>query len=109
MVALDDDTTGSNGSARRDDGSYLLAYQVVAGRSVTFSFETVPAGEYFLWAFVDTDSSASSPPGDCEMQGGPNSGDHLGYFGTGLSAPGKPNVVVPGSAAAYDFELGVFP
>ena len=109
MVALDDDTTGSNGTARRGDGSYLLSYQLVAGPSVTFSFESVPAGEYFLWAFVDADSSASKPPQDCEIQGPPNSGDHLGYFGTGISEPATPNVRVPGSASAYDFELGVFP
>ena len=52
----------------------------------------------------------SNPPASCELTGGPNRGDHLGYFATGLIAPGAPNVTVPHAAAArFDFTLGVFP
>jgi len=110
MIAIDDDTTGSNGSARRADGSYLLTYMVVTGTSVSFSFDRVPAGSYFLWAFVDADASSSKPPSDCEITGGPGSGDHLGYYGTGLTPPAGANVSVPAAGGAkFDFKLGVFP
>jgi hypothetical protein len=86
-----------------------LTYPLVAGRTVTFSFEDVPAGAYFLWAYVDMDSSASRPPADCEIRGAPNKGDHLGYYGTGVSPPGSPNVRVPGTGSTYDVQLGVIP
>lgn len=110
MVALDNDTTGSNGVARRTDGGEALSYQMVTGASAAFSLDRVPAGTYFLWGYVDVDRSVSNPPASCELTGGPNRGDHLGYFATGLIPPGAPNVTVPHAAAArFDFALGVFP
>ena len=110
MVAVDSDTTGANGSARRGDGSYLLAYVLVNGATLDFDFADVPAGTYYLWGFVDTNASSSSPGTDCEMTGGPNSGDDLGYFDTGLAPPGGTNVTVPhDEGRTFPFTLGVFP
>ena len=110
MVAVDDDTTGSNSSARRPDGSYLLSYHLVSGTTQDFSIDNVPAGTYFLWAFVDTDSSSSDPTGTCELTGGPGSGDFLGYFDTGLQPPATANVTAPAAPGQkFDFTVGVFP
>ena len=110
MIAIDDNTSGSDSSARRPDGSYLLVHQKVTGKSIAFSIERVPNGTYYLWAYVDVDSSSSSPAGDCEIKGAPNRGDHLGYFDTELSPPATPNVTVPHRGTArFDFRLGAFP
>jgi len=109
MIAVDDDTTGANGSARRGDGTYLLSYQVVTGSSISFAIDRVPAGTYYLWAYVDTDSSSSDPSGGCEIMGAPSSGDFLGYFDTGIAEPAAPNVTVPHAGGSFDFTLGVYP
>jgi hypothetical protein len=110
MVAVDDDTTGANSSARRTDGSYLLSYELVSSTTLTFAFDQVPTGNYYVWGFVDTDGSSSDPNGDCEMMGGPASGDHFGYYPTGLLEPSAPNVTVPhADGLTYEFTLGVFP
>jgi hypothetical protein len=110
MIALDDDATPENGTARRPDGSYLATFQLVTGKSVAFSFDRIPGGAYYLWAYVDVDASASAPPANCEIDGAPTSGDHFAYYGgAGMSQPGAPNVAVPGPASAYDFALGAIP
>ena len=110
LIAVDDDTTGANNTPRRLDGTYLLAAQVVNGTTITYAIPNVPAGNYFVWAFVDTDSSSSDPTGTCEPMGGPESGDYLGYYQTGLGAPGMANVTIPqAQGTTHDFSLGVFP
>ena len=110
MVALDFDTTGSNGVAEGAQGSELALFPLVAGTTVEFAFDAVPAGTYFLWGYVDADASASDPQGNCEIQAGPNGGDHLGYFDTGLGRPGSANVQVPHARGmTFDFQLGVLP
>jgi hypothetical protein len=110
MVAVDTDTTGSNGPALGADGAPLVVALLVEGASVPFSIDDVPAGSYFLWGYVDADASATSPPADCEVMGGPNSGDLLGYWDTGLGPPSAPNVTIPhAGGVSFDFELGVFP
>jgi hypothetical protein len=110
MIAVDDDASPENGTARRPDGSYLVIFRLVTGQSVAFSFDRIPDGAYYLWAFVDVDASASAPPGNCEIDGAPTSGDQFAYYGgVGMSPPGAPNVAVPGSVSAYDFALGTIP
>src|SRR3970040_1421686 len=51
MIALDEDTSGSNSVAQRADGSYLVSFQTVSGSSASFSFDDVPGGSYYLWAY----------------------------------------------------------
>lgn len=110
MVAVDDDTSGSNASARRPDGSYLLSYHHVSGQTLSFSFDSVPTGSYFIWAYVDADMSASDPSGNCEVSGAPTSGDHFGYYDTGVREPTAPNVTVPhADGQTFDFALGMVP
>jgi hypothetical protein len=110
MIAIDDDATPENGTARRPDGSYLATFQLVSGKSVAFSFDRIPGGAYYLWAYVDVDASASSPPGNCEIDGAPTSGDQFAYYGgAGMSRPSAPNVAVPPAASAYDFALSAIP
>jgi len=110
MIALDTDTTGSNGVALRDDGSPIAIRPLASGGSLDFELSDVPAGSYFLWGYVDTDASVSSPPDDCEIAGGPATGDFLGWYDGGLAEPAVANVEVPHAAdAVFDFPLGVFP
>jgi hypothetical protein len=110
MVAVDSDTTGSNGAARRADGSEILAYHLVAGSEWTFSFTGVPEGAYYLWGYVDVDGSASNPTGGCEITDRPGSGDYFGYFGTGLGPPAAANVHVPHAGGiSFVFPLSTVP
>ncbi len=110
MVALDTDVTGANGTAEREDGSPIVLLTLVSGASLDFTLSDVPPGAYFLWGYVDTDASVSQPPGDCEIAGGPASGDFLGWYDAGLAEPAAANVEIPHAAeAAFDFPLGVFP
>ncbi len=110
MIALDDDASGSNSVARRADGSYLASFEMISGSSIGFSFGDAPVGSYYLWAYIDVDSSASDPTGDCEITGAPTSGDHFGYYDTGLSEPSSANVRVPhAEGSSFDFQLGVVP
>ena len=109
MVALDNDTSGSNGAAPGANGRELIEVHSVTGTTVSFAFDAVPAGNYFLWGYVDADGSVSAPP-QCDITGGPNTGDHLGYYATGLAEPGAPNVGVPhADGVTFDFQIGVFP
>jgi hypothetical protein len=69
------------------------------GSSISYTIAGVPAGRYFLLAFVDVDSSGgdSSTPGD-----------YAGWYGHGGDGnpPGAPNVDVPTSGTVrFDFSL----
>jgi hypothetical protein len=110
VIALDDDASGSNSVARRADGGYLVSFRVISGQSASFSFDDVPARSYYLWAFVDIDSSDSDPSGSCEITGAPTPGDHFGYYDTGLSPPSGPRVSIPhAEGLTFDFDLAVLP
>jgi hypothetical protein len=109
MVAIDTDTSGSNLFARRTDGSYLVSYQKVSSATASFSIERVPSGTYYLWAYLDADSSSSSPAGNCEIMGAPTSGDQFGYYNSGLMEPPAPNVQSTSGTSTFDFQLGVIP
>lgn len=108
MIAIDTDATGSNGVAQAVGGAPAAIFKSVSGKTVPFSFPRIPAGNYFLWAFVDMDSSSTMPPSACQPMGGPSTGDHMGYFATGLNPPGSASVSVP-SGMVFDFQLGVVP
>ena len=110
MIAIDDDFDPSNGPAQRTNGSFLWGFQLLSGSSVTFSYDDVADGSYYIWAYVDADISDSDPAGDCEIAGAPTPGDHFGFFDTGLSIPPAPNVEVPHAAGtSYDFALYELP
>lgn len=69
--------------------------------SISYAITGVPAGRYFLLAFVDVDSSGgdSSTPGD-----------YAGWYGHGGDGnpPASPNVEVPASGTVrFDFGLVV--
>jgi hypothetical protein len=75
--------------------------QTSGSTSLPYSISGVPAGSYFILAFVDVDSSGgqSSTPGD-----------HAGWYGhTGDgNPPSSPNAVVPASGTVrFDFSLVV--
>jgi hypothetical protein len=71
------------------------------GSSISYAITGVPAGRYFLLAFVDVDGSGgdSSTPGD-----------YAGWYGHGGddNPPASPNVEVPASGTVrFDFSLVV--
>jgi hypothetical protein len=75
--------------------------QTAGGTTLSYFIADVPAGTYFVLAFVDVDSSGgqSSTPGD-----------QVGWYGhTGDgNPPGSPNAVVPASGSPrFDFSLVV--
>ena len=95
-VIIDDDAVAGNG--------HVLKYtrSCGSGSYVSYSFEEVPAGTYYIQAAVYAATSAANDPG---------SGDFRGYYGgTGLTAPDEANAVVPSTGSVtFNFSLTVIP
>jgi hypothetical protein len=103
MIALDTDTNPLNGIVSAATGT-------VTGQTISYSFENVPSGVYVLGAYVDMDTSASTPPTCSFANTLPTSGDFLGYYGgAGANPPVGPNVSIPHvEGVVYDFTLGAW-
>ena len=102
LIAVDNDNTGQNGAP-------VSETRAITGSSFTFSYASVAAGSYFVWAFVDANSSGSSPATGCAFTDGPDVGDLLGYNGGAAGGPpGGANVTVPhADGESYDIDLAV--
>jgi hypothetical protein len=93
VVMIDGDTNGDNGEVKNTVG--------LCGNSTTvdYTINDVPSGTYYVYAVVYVVSST-----------GPlTTGDYLGFYGTGASAPGSPNATVPTSGSVtLDITLSVY-
>lgn len=95
-VIIDNDAVASNGHVKK------ITKSCGPGTYVSYSFDEVPAGTYYVQAAVYTTNSAAHDP---------STGDYRGYYGgTGLIAPAEANAVVPNTGSAtFNFTLNVIP
>jgi len=90
-VLVDDDDDGGTG--------WLFEYVGLCGpgTSIGYDIDSVDAGTYYLYAVVYAVNDSGDAPG---------SGDYIGFYGTGASAPAQANAVVPSTGSAtFDITL----
>ncbi len=72
------------------DNYYVVSYEGIldSGTTHEYTINEVPSGTYYVYAGVCL-------TGNCEQ--GPQTGDYLGFYGTGATPPANANAVVPSS------------
>jgi len=93
-VLIDNDTDGDNGYVNATVGT------CGSGTTVDYTINNVNAGAYYVYAGVRIVSGHDSPP---------QSGDYIGFYGTGSDPPDEANAVVPSSGTVtFDIILSVY-
>lgn len=95
-IFIDDDKIGDNGFVKTGTGAYGTE------RTVEHTFPDVPAGMYYIYAFVFIVSDGRQ---------GAQSGDYTGFYGGTLNDPPyQPNaVILASSTITFSFGLSVIP
>lgn len=94
-IYIDDDKVSDNGFVKKGTGAYGTE------RTVEHTFPEVPAGTYYIYAFVFIVSDGRQ---------GAQSGDYTGFYLQTPNPPNKPNAVIPASSTiTLGFGLFVIP
>ena len=95
-IYIDGDKIGENGFVKMGTGAYGTE------RTVEYTFPDVPAGTYYIYAFVFTVSNGRE---------GAQSGDYTGFYGGTLNDPPyQPNaVILASSTITFSFGLDIIP
>ena len=87
-------------------GAVAVASGATAGTTISYSFSTVPPGQYYLFAGVDNDGNNASAPACSFSNVQLTSGDFYGFYGGGFSP--NPNVTVNVGTNTFDFSLTTY-